>query len=95
MFKIYQSLLQIKIYVLTQFLQEIFYSRGPPGKKKLMKNSNSVSDFIKKNVPLNKIGETSDISEMVLYLSSDSSKIYYWFKHCHRWRSDCIIINLT
>ena len=74
MLKIYQSLLLIKIYVLTQFLQEIFYSRGLPGKKKINENSNSVSDYIKKNVPLNKMGKTNDISEMVLYLSSDSSK---------------------
>ena len=48
--------------------------KGSTWEKKINENSNGVSDFIKKNVPLNKIGETSDISEMVLYLSSDSSK---------------------
>ena len=48
--------------------------KGSTWEKKINENLNGVSDFIKKNVPLNKIGETSDISEMVLYLSSDSSK---------------------
>lgn len=48
--------------------------KGSTWEKKINENSNGVSDFIKKNVPLNKIGETNDISEMVLYLSSDSSK---------------------
>ena len=48
--------------------------KGSTWEKKINENSNGVSDFIKKNVQLNKIGETSDISEMVLYLSSDSSK---------------------
>ena len=48
--------------------------KGSTWEKKISKNSNNVSSYIKNNVPLNKIGEPKDISEMVLYLSSDSSK---------------------
>ncbi len=48
--------------------------KGSTWEKKIIENSNYVSDYIKKNVPLNKIGTPKDISEMALYLSSDYSK---------------------
>ena len=48
--------------------------KGSTWEKKINENSKNVSSYIKNNVPLNKIGEPNDISEMVLYLSSDSSK---------------------
>ncbi|MDC3063354.1 SDR family oxidoreductase [Alphaproteobacteria bacterium] len=48
--------------------------KGSTWEKKIIEDSNYVKDYIEKNVPLNKIGTPKDISEMVLYLSSDSSK---------------------
>lgn len=42
--------------------------------KKMKANKKSTLDYIKKNVPLNILGQTNDISEICLYLSSDKSK---------------------
>ena len=47
--------------------------KGSTWDKKIIKNSDDVNNYIEKNVPLNKIGSPKDISDMVLYLSSDSS----------------------
>lgn len=46
---------------------------GSTWEKKIKANSKDVFNYIEKNVPLNKIGKTKDISDMVLYLSSLSS----------------------
>ena len=50
----------------------IFF-KGSTWEKKINKNSKEVNNYIKQNVPLNKIGTPKDISDMVLYLSSKSS----------------------
>jgi len=42
--------------------------------EKLKTNKNNTKKYIKKNVPLNKFGKIDDISNMIIYISSEKSK---------------------
>ena len=42
--------------------------------EKLKNSKNTTKKYIKKNVPLNKFGRIDDISNMVIYISSQKSK---------------------
>lgn len=50
----------------------IFF-KGSVWEKKLLSNKKKTLDYIKENVPLNKLGNPDDISELCLYLCSDKS----------------------
>ena len=42
--------------------------------EKLKNSKNTTKKYIKKNVPLHKFGRIDDISNMVIYISSEKSK---------------------